>query len=150
MSVSGLGRGDEEAVLPLAAGDVAAFPLAGADGHVRVEHFQHAVKHGRAAGLSAAGHGQPFVEVPWFWSEQYDQQVQYAGHHRSSDDCEVRGSLADRSFLGFFYERGVVRAVVSLNRQLELRRAMTAIGREVDPAVLRDESVDLRELARAS
>jgi 3-phenylpropionate/trans-cinnamate dioxygenase ferredoxin reductase subunit len=133
----------------LAAGDVAAFPLAGADGHVRIEHFQHAVKHGRAAGLSAAGHGEPFTEIPWFWSEQYDQRVEYSGHHRTWDAFEVRGSLPGRSFLGFFCEGGVVRAVVSLNRQQELRRAMPAIGREVDPALLRDEDVDLREVAAA-
>ncbi len=130
-----------------AAGDVASFPPVGGDGRVRIEHFQHAVKHGRAAGLSAAGHGEPFAEVPWFWSEQYDQRVEYAGHHRTWDAFELRGSLADRRFLGFFCERGVMKAVVSLNRQQELRHAMPAIGREVDPALLRDEDVDLRELA---
>jgi 3-phenylpropionate/trans-cinnamate dioxygenase ferredoxin reductase subunit len=130
-----------------AAGDVASFPLAGAGGHARIEHFQHAVRHGRAAGLAAAGAGEPFEEVPWFWSDQYDQRVQYAGWHRTWDDFVVRGSLADRSFLGFFRERGVVRSVVSLNRQQELRHAMAAIGREVDPAVLGDEGVDLRALA---
>jgi 3-phenylpropionate/trans-cinnamate dioxygenase ferredoxin reductase subunit len=129
-----------------AAGDVASFPL-GAGGSVRIEHFQHAVRHGRAAGLAAGGAGGPFVEVPWFWSDQYDQRVQYSGWHRTWDAFEVRGSLEDRSFLGFYCEGGVVRSVVSFNRQQELRRAAPAIGREVDPALLRDEGVDLRELA---
>ena len=75
-----------------AAGDVAAFPLAGASGNARIEHFQHAVKHGRAAGLSAGGAGAPFVETPWFWSDQYDQHVQYAGWHRTWDAFEVRAA----------------------------------------------------------
>jgi 3-phenylpropionate/trans-cinnamate dioxygenase ferredoxin reductase subunit len=129
-----------------AAGDVAAFPLVLAGGHARIEHFQHAVRHGRAAGMAAGGAGEPFVEVPWFWSDQYDQRVQYSGWHRTWDRLEVRGSVADRSFLGFYCEGGVVRSVVSVNRQQDLRRAMAAIGRGVDPAVLRDERVDLREL----
>jgi 3-phenylpropionate/trans-cinnamate dioxygenase ferredoxin reductase subunit len=129
----------------LAAGDVASFPLAGQ--HVRVEHFQHAVKHGRAAGLSAAGLGEPFVEVPWFWSEQYDERLEYSGYHRTWDGFVLRGWLEDRSFLGFYCEAGTVRAIVSFNRSQELRRVTPAIGREVPPEALRDASVDLRELA---
>jgi 3-phenylpropionate/trans-cinnamate dioxygenase ferredoxin reductase subunit len=130
-----------------AAGDMAAFPLASAGRHVRIEHFQHAVKHGRAAGLAAAGEGKPFTDVPWFWSDQYDQHVQYSGWHRTWDAFEVRGSVEERSFVGFYVESGVVRSVVSLNRNQDLRRAATAIGRVVPPEVLRDESVDLRNLA---
>jgi 3-phenylpropionate/trans-cinnamate dioxygenase ferredoxin reductase subunit len=114
--------------------------------HVRIEHFQHAVRHGRAAGQAAVDAGEPFAEVPWFWSDQYDQHVQYAGWHRTWDAFEVRGSVDDRSFLGFFCEGGVVRSVVSMNRNQELRRAMPAIGRKVSPGVLRDERVDLREV----
>jgi 3-phenylpropionate/trans-cinnamate dioxygenase ferredoxin reductase component len=129
----------------LAAGDVASFPLAGQ--HVRVEHFQHAVKHGRSAGLAAAGLGEPFLEVPWFWSEQYDERLEYSGHHRTWDAFVLRGWLEDRSFLGFYCEGGTVRAIVSLNRSQELRRATPAIGREVPAEVLGDASVDLRELA---
>jgi 3-phenylpropionate/trans-cinnamate dioxygenase ferredoxin reductase subunit len=129
-----------------AAGDVASFPLGGVGPHVRIEHFQHAVRHGRAAGQAAVDAGEPFAEVPWFWSDQYDQHVQYAGWHRTWDAFEVRGSVDDRSFLGFFCEGGVVRSVVSMNRNQELRRAMPAIGRKVSPGVLRDERVDLREV----
>jgi len=128
-----------------AAGDVAAFPLAGAGRRVRIEHFQHALRHGRAAGLVAAGAGAPFEEVPWFWSDQYDQHVQYSGWHRTWDAFVVRGSLQERSFAGFFSEGGVVRSVVTLNRNRDLRAAAAAIGRSVPPAVLRDENVDLRE-----
>jgi 3-phenylpropionate/trans-cinnamate dioxygenase ferredoxin reductase component len=129
-----------------AAGDVASFPLGGTGAHVRIEHFQHAVKHGRAAGLAAAGASGPYTDVPWFWSDQYDQRVQYAGWHRTWDAFEVRGSLEERSFLGFFCEGGVVRSVVSLNRSKELRGAMPAIGRVVPPARLRDERIDLRDI----
>ena len=131
----------------LAAGDVASFPLGGGGPHVRIEHFQHAVRHGRAAGRAAAGGGEPFTDVPWFWSDQYDQHLQYSGWHRTWDSFEVRGSIEDRSFVGFYVEGGVVRSVMSLNRNQELRRAAAAIGREVPAAVLRDESVDLRNLA---
>ncbi len=139
-------RGQTSAPNVLAAGDMASFPLGGTGPHVRIEHFQHAVRHGRAVGKAAAGEGEPFTDVPWFWSDQYDQHLQYAGWHRTWDAFEVRGSVDARSFLGFFCEAGVVRSVVSMNRNQELRRAMPAIGREVSPEVLRDESVDLRDI----
>jgi 3-phenylpropionate/trans-cinnamate dioxygenase ferredoxin reductase subunit len=128
-----------------ASGDMASFPLGATGPHVRIEHFQHAVRHGRAAGLSAGGAGEPFDDVPWFWSDQYDQHLQYAGWHRTWDGFEVRGSLGDRSFVGFFCEGGLVRSVVSLNRNRDLRRAIPAIGRAIPPELLRDETVDLRE-----
>jgi 3-phenylpropionate/trans-cinnamate dioxygenase ferredoxin reductase subunit len=134
----------------LAAGDVAAFPLGGGAGQrVRIEHFQHAVRHGRAAGLNAAGAVAPFTDTPWFWSDQYDQHLQYSGWHRTWDAFEVRGSLEERSFLGFFCEGGVVRAVVALNRNKELRPASAAIGRAVPAEVLRDEGEDLRNFVNA-
>jgi 3-phenylpropionate/trans-cinnamate dioxygenase ferredoxin reductase component len=133
-----------------AAGDLAAFPLRGA-GRVRVEHFQHAVRHGRAAGRAAAGQGEPFDELPWFWSDQYDVNVQYLGWHRTWDAFEVRGSLDDRSFLGFYLQEGRVQAAVAMNRGAELHRCAGLIrgGRPVAPERLRDESVDVRSLAPA-
>jgi 3-phenylpropionate/trans-cinnamate dioxygenase ferredoxin reductase subunit len=139
-------RGGTSAPNVFAAGDVASFPLGGTGPHVRIEHFQHAVRHGRAVGKAAAGEGEPFTDVPWFWSDQYDQHLQYSGWHRTWDAFEVRGSIGERSFLGFFCEGGVVRSVVSLNRNKDFRPATAAIGRAVPPEVLRDEFVDLRDI----
>ena len=84
--------------------------------------------------------------MPWFWSDQYDQHLQYSGWHRTWDAFEVRGSIEERSFLGFFCEGGVVRSVVSLNRNKDFRPSTSAIGHEVPPEVLRDEAVDLRDV----
>src|SRR5207245_5342360 len=57
-----------------AAGDCARYlsPIYGR--HVRVEHFQTAWRMGEAVGA-----GRPFREAPWFWSDQYDLNLQYAG-----------------------------------------------------------------------
>jgi len=132
----------------LAAGDVASFPYPAAGRRIRVEHWHHAIRHGQAAGLAAAGEGRPYAELPWFWSNQYEHNVQVLGWHRTWDGFEVRGSPEERSFVGFYLEGGAVRAAVALNRGRELRGATELIraGAKVDPAALRDQSVDLRSL----
>jgi 3-phenylpropionate/trans-cinnamate dioxygenase ferredoxin reductase subunit len=134
-----------------AAGDVANHfhPLYGS--RVRVEHWQHAIKHGQAAALSMLGKGAPYRDVHWFWSDQYDQNLQYAGYQRDWDDLVIRGSLDQRSFTAFYLKAGVVQAVVALNRGEDVRSATPLIEAHaaVDPARLADERVELSALAGA-
>ena len=132
-----------------AAGDIARHhhPVAGR--HVRVEHWQNALKQGQAAARSMLGRGTPYEDVHWFWSDQYGHNIQYAGFHGPWDDLVVRGSLEERSFVAFYLEGGRVRAAVALDRGKDLRRAMPLVkaGAAVPAGVLRDESVDLRKAA---
>jgi 3-phenylpropionate/trans-cinnamate dioxygenase ferredoxin reductase component len=89
--------------------------------------------------------------VHWFWSDQYDFNVQYAGLHQQGDRIIVRGSLASRHFLAFYVSDHRINAVVALNRGKDLRRAMPLIKATatVDSAELEDEGVDLGSLLRA-
>ncbi len=131
-----------------AAGDVAnhLHPLFG---RIRVEHWLNAIEHGAAAARSMIGKGAPYDELHWFWSDQYDTNVQYAGHHTTWDELVVRGSLAERKFVAFYVEENAVRAVVAVNSGRDVRRAFGLIRSRtsVDPAALRDPGVDLRTLA---
>jgi 3-phenylpropionate/trans-cinnamate dioxygenase ferredoxin reductase subunit len=134
-----------------AAGDVANHfhPVYGS--RIRVEHWQHAIKHGQAAALSMLGKGAPYRDVHWFWSDQYDQNLQYAGYHRDWDDLVIRGSLVQRSFVAFYLKAGVIQAVVALNRGEDVRSATPLIEARaaVDPARLADERLGLQALAGA-
>ena len=132
-----------------AAGDVAnhMHPLFGR--RMRVEHWQNAMRHGRHAAKSMLGATEPYAEVHWFWSDQYDANLQYAGHHMAWDELVFRGSVKARSFLAFYIKDGLVDAAVGFNRGKDLRRAMAIVKarRPVDAAKLRDEDVDLKTLA---
>lgn len=134
-----------------AAGDVANHyhPLFGR--HLRVEHWQNALRQGAAAARSMLGRGQPYDEVHWFWSDLYDANLQYAGFHTTWDELVVRGSLAARKFVAFYLKDGCVDASIAINQGRDLRRAMALIKARapVDPARLRDEDVDLRKLVPA-
>lgn len=132
-----------------AAGDVANHFHPIYQARVRVEHWQHAIKHGRAAALSMLGKGVSYADVHWFWSDQYDQKLQYAGYHREWDDLVVRGDLDQRTFTAFYLMGGAVQAVVSLNRGEDVRAATPLIEARavIDPARLADERVELAKLA---
>src|SRR6266511_866954 len=132
-----------------AAGDVAnhLHPVFGR--RVRVEHWQNAIKHGRAAALSMLGKGEPYRDVHWFWSDQYDQNLQYAGFTTEWDRLAIRGSLKGRDFVACYLKNGIVQAVVALNRGEDVRLATPLIeGRvPVDAEQLADESRAFRDLA---
>jgi 3-phenylpropionate/trans-cinnamate dioxygenase ferredoxin reductase subunit len=131
-----------------AAGDVAAHdhPLFG---RLRVEHFDNAIKMGRAAARNMLGRREPFDDPHWFWSDQYDSNLQVAGFTRDWDERVVRGSLEERSFAMFFLRDGVLRQTVTLDRPRDARRSLPLILAEVRPdlGALADPDVDLRTLA---
>jgi 3-phenylpropionate/trans-cinnamate dioxygenase ferredoxin reductase subunit len=138
-----------------AAGDVAnhLHPLFG---RVRVEHYNNGEKMGRAAARSMLGSTAPYDYIHTFWSDQYDDKLEYAGHATSWDQFVVRGSLEERRFIGFYLLDGQMLAAVGLNRggdpELDTDSEMAACARLVGirarpaPEQLRDEMVDLWSL----
>lgn len=134
-----------------AAGDVANHDHPVFGRRMRVEHWQNAVQQGAAAARSMLGAGRPYDAIHWFWSDQYDVNLQYAGFHREWDRLVIRGSLAQRRFIGFYMNEGRIDAVVALNRGKDVRRVMPLIRSRgfMDPERLKDEDVDLRSLAPA-
>lgn len=134
-----------------AAGDVANHyhPVFGR--HIRVEHWQNAMRQGVNAARNMLGQRVAYDEIPWFWSDQYDANIQYAGHHTTYDELIVRGRLDGSSYAAFYMNGGVIDAVVGLNNAKDVRRAMPLIKarRPIEPDLLRDESRDLRTLLTA-
>ena len=87
-----------------AAGDVANWfnPTLGT--HVRVEHWANAHDGGYAAGQSIVGKDVHYGPVPFFYSDQYDIGLEYAGHVPRGTDTEVvfRGDPASNEFMAFW------------------------------------------------
>jgi 3-phenylpropionate/trans-cinnamate dioxygenase ferredoxin reductase subunit len=135
-----------------AAGDVANHfhPLWGR--RMRVEHWDNALKQGGAAARNMLGQDTIFDDPHWFWSDQYEYNLQFMGFAPEWDELVIRGSLEERDFAGFYLHDGVVRAAVALNRGKDVRRSagMIRARARVDPAALRDEDVDLRKLAEGA
>src|SRR5688572_5881609 len=131
-----------------AAGDVANHYHPVFERLIHVEHWHNAIKQGAAAARNMLGRAVPYDEIPWFWSDQYDANLQYAGFHTKWDQLVVRGRLDSRSFLAFYINDGRIDAVVGLNRAKDVRRAISLIKarRTLNPGQLQDEGIDLRSL----
>jgi 3-phenylpropionate/trans-cinnamate dioxygenase ferredoxin reductase subunit len=95
------------------------------------------------------GEGEPYDEIPWFWSDQYEHNLQYAGFHTQWDELVVRGNTEERNFVAFYRKGGRVLAAVAINGGRDLRRSIPLIKAQVEvaAAALGDLDVDLRTLA---
>jgi len=98
-----------------AAGDIAnhAHPLFG---RIRVEHYNNAEKQGRAAAASLLGRGVPYDYVHSFWSDQFDQTLEYVGFAREWDSVTIEGSLRDRDFIVRYLRGGKLLAAAAMGR----------------------------------
>ncbi|HXE73247.1 MAG TPA: FAD-dependent oxidoreductase [Candidatus Nitrosotenuis sp.] len=132
-----------------AAGDIAnmAHPRLGR--RLRVEHWQSAMLQGAAAARAMLDRGKPYEELPWFWTDQYNVNVQTIGHVEKPGPVVLRGEPQSRSFCAFYLEEGRLHMALTCNRPKEQRAARRLIEARipVTPEQLADESVDLRTLA---
>jgi 3-phenylpropionate/trans-cinnamate dioxygenase ferredoxin reductase component len=127
-----------------AAGDVANHdhPLLG---RLRVEHWANALEQGPAAARAMLGRDVTYDRVPYFFSDQYDVGMEYAGHSRPGDEVVFRGDPATREFIAFWLRDG--RLVAGMNVNVwdvnEQIQALVRDGATVDPDRLRDPDVEL-------
>jgi len=118
-----------------AAGDVARVPDPRTGALVRIEHFVVAERQGQAAARAILGLGEPYRDVPFFWSQHYDVGFSYVGHAPSWDRIETQGSVAARDFAAFYVRQGRVAAVVTVGRDLLGLRAEAAMEADDDGAL---------------
>jgi 3-phenylpropionate/trans-cinnamate dioxygenase ferredoxin reductase subunit len=131
-----------------AAGDIANHYHPLFDELIRVEHFDNANKQAAAAANNMLGNATIFDDPHWFWSDQYDLNIQHTGHARTWDELVIRGSVDELDFCAFYLRDGRIRAAFAVDRGSDVALAKELItGRvTVDPRRLKDEDVDLSEL----
>ena len=132
-----------------AAGDVANRFNAFLGRRARIESWQNAQNHATATAKAIAGSPEPYQEVPWFWSDQYDLNIQILGQPLPSDRLMVRGRPADRRFICFNLrdERLVGATLFNMGAETRFVRRLMESRSRVDDAALRDVSIRLRDLA---
>jgi 3-phenylpropionate/trans-cinnamate dioxygenase ferredoxin reductase subunit len=102
----------------VAAGDVVRWPNAGDVQRVTVPHWSNAVEQGNAAAtrLLDGPNTAAFKHLPYFWSDQYDRKLQFAGSLRANDQFEVvQGSLDAASFVGLYSRADRLSGVLASN-----------------------------------
>ena len=132
-----------------AAGDVAAHDHP-RYGRVRVEHVDVAQRQAAAIAATIAGRPSSFGDAHWFWTDQYEVNVQGLGLTgvRPSDTAVTRGDLAGLSGTVFWLRDGLLVGGASIDRgeDLSVARELMDLEIPVSAAALADESVELEEL----
>lgn len=132
----------------LAAGDVAVWHSEWAGRRMRLESWQNAQEQGIAAARSALGTSINHQPLPWFWSDQFDINLQIFGMPTPAHQVVVRGDPDSNAFVMFFLDGEHVVAALGPNSARDLRFGRRLIERRtrVDPAQLADPQVPLAKL----
>jgi 3-phenylpropionate/trans-cinnamate dioxygenase ferredoxin reductase subunit len=134
-----------------AAGDVAFAmnPVLGR--HIRVEHWANALNQPQAAARAMLGQDVSYGKIPYFYTDQYDLGMEYAGYVEPGryDQVVFRGDVDQREFIAFWLAGGRVLAGMNVNiwDVNEAIQDLVAGGGQVDPARLTDLAVSLDEVA---
>ena len=133
-----------------AAGDIASafHPLLGR--HIRVEHWASALHQPETAAAAMLGREAVYDRVPYFYTDQYDLGMEYAGYVGPGgyDQVIFRGDVDKREFIAFWLSGGRVVAGMNVNIW-DVNDAIGALirsGQSVDPSRLADPAVPLEEV----
>jgi 3-phenylpropionate/trans-cinnamate dioxygenase ferredoxin reductase subunit len=129
-----------------AIGDCAEYPSAFTGTRVRLESVQNAVDQAACVAKAIAGKPEPYTAAPWFWTDQFDIRLQIAGIASNWDQVVTRGNPESRKFSVFYFERGKLRAVDSINRPAEhlAARKLISARASISPQQAADEGFDLK------
>jgi 3-phenylpropionate/trans-cinnamate dioxygenase ferredoxin reductase subunit len=116
---------------------------------LRLESVHNALEQARIAAAAICGRKPPVMQVPWFWTDQYDVKMQMAGLSAGHDQAVVRGNPdTGRSFAVFYLREGTLIAVDAVNRAPEfmMSKQLIAERAKIDPARLGDEGVAMKDM----
>lgn len=115
---------------------------------IRIESVPNALEQARIVAASICGRPIPPTTAPWFWSDQYDLQLQMVGISDGYEEVVIRGSTDTSSFIAFYLKDGKVIAADAVNRPAEFMAAKRLVGERipVTPDRLADEQTSLKTL----
>jgi 3-phenylpropionate/trans-cinnamate dioxygenase ferredoxin reductase subunit len=116
---------------------------------VRVEHWANALEQGPAAARSMLGGSDPFDELPYFFTDQYDVGMEYVGLHAPGDRVVIRGEPADRALHAFWLDgAGRLTAAMHVNEwdATEHLKRLVGAAAAPDPQRLADPEQPLDAL----
>ncbi|CAB3762088.1 NAD(P)/FAD-dependent oxidoreductase [Paraburkholderia humisilvae] len=135
-----------------AAGDVALFPSRYTAQLIRQETWHNAETQARVAARNMLGAGEAYRALPWFWSDQYDHQLQVAGEPALGTRAVTRALNGDAE-IHFHFDvnarlvgasgYGTASAFV---KEMRLARMLVDSGNAIAPESVADINVALKSL----
>jgi 3-phenylpropionate/trans-cinnamate dioxygenase ferredoxin reductase component len=118
---------------------------------IRVEHWANALHQGPIAARAMLGEPDVYDRLPYFFSDQYDVGMEYAGFARTWDRVVFRGDPATREFIAFWLVED--RVVAGMNANVwDVTDPIQRLIRDrvaVDDRRLADPDISLEDLVPA-
>ena len=132
------------------AGDVTNHPNALLGKRIRLESWENAQNQGIAAGKSMLDKGESYSEIPWFWSDQHDANIQMIGLPEAWDEVATRGDTGDNEFMTIYLKDSKIIGAISVNNPRDLRFAkrLMQAGKPVSATDIADTSIKMQALLK--
>jgi 3-phenylpropionate/trans-cinnamate dioxygenase ferredoxin reductase subunit len=117
---------------------------------VRLESWENAELQAQAAANAIAGVEPVAAAAPWFWTDQYDRNIQMLGGRAADDIVVIRGDVTAPSWCAFFVADSTIRGAVLINAGRERRNIKRLIDTQqrIDCAEIGDIARPLSSLMR--
>ncbi|PHR83397.1 MAG: pyridine nucleotide-disulfide oxidoreductase [Colwellia sp.] len=128
-------------------GDVANFPCKYFNGkRIRLESVQNAVDQARTIAARLMGNPAPYIQLPWFWTDQGNLKLQIAGLSIGYNETVIVGSVADQKLSVLCFCDGELICVESCNRAGDhmVGRKLLARVSGLTPEIAKVEGFDLK------
>ena len=149
--VDALGRTSDPDIF--AAGDVTRHESPVLGRAIRIESWQVALNQAAVVAAAMLGASEPYAELPWLWTDQYDCNIQALGLFEASLEPVLRGDPAAGAFtlLGLDAE-GRIAAAITVNngRDMAVLRRLVTTRAVLPKDALRDAARKLSDLLKAA
>ena len=98
-----------------AAGDNAFFPYRALGRAMRLEHWDHAINHGKCAGRNMAGAGEPYTHMPYFFSDLFEFGYEAVGDIDPALETSATWQKENEEGTIYFLKDGRVRGAMMCN-----------------------------------
>jgi 3-phenylpropionate/trans-cinnamate dioxygenase ferredoxin reductase component len=133
-----------------AAGDVVEFPDMVFGKSRVVEHWEHAFEQGQHVAKVMTGKRDPYIFLPFFFSDIFEYSYEYFGDNESADEIRNRGDVAKGDFSTWWFEgtRLVAAFVMSSRPEAERKLAREWISRktDIDKEKIGDNNIKMDDL----
>lgn len=138
-------RGQTSDAIIYAAGDITNHPNNWIGKRVRLESWANAQNQGIAVGRVLSGEEFAYDEIPWFWSDQYDTNLQVIGIPQPECVNVFRGSVHDPAFTVFQFLGDRLEAAIAINnpRDIKLAKRWMKAGKYPPVSALADTQTRL-------
>lgn len=114
-----------------AAGDNSRWPDPVSKQLIRVEHWENAFHQGRNVALNIIHEkSKPFDRIPYFWSDQYDLNIEYLGQPLNWDQSIVRGDKENDELVTFYVHQQKLVGALFINRSKDVDPVKKMMGRK--------------------